>query len=380
MKIPLLRPNPPRLSQLGEDLQVIEASGIFSNYGPVNTRLESAFVEKLFGGQGACLTVCNATIGLMLAIRQVVPENPGERRYALMPSFTFSATAQAALWVGLTPLFCDVDEETWMLSHEHVQNLIESYRDKIAVIIPYATFGNCLDIQYYEELSAREGIPLVIDAAASLGSRTIKGEGFASGSQIPVVFSMHATKTFAVAEAGLIYSTNGDLINELRAMANFGFETPRISTKIGLNGKLSEVIALMALKKLEGFEGVVARRELLANGYRRMLPEMQSQRMTGSRHAYQFMSLLLPESHAARRKKFLQLLTKKGIGWATYGSPHLAEHPYFKERCPTGPLETTNKIARRIVSLPMSDQMSMDELETVGERVRVSLVESLDTH
>ncbi len=67
--IPLIRPVPPRLSRHAAALAGIEDSGIFSNFGPVNTRFEDDLRDRLFGGTGACMTVCNATIGLMLALR-----------------------------------------------------------------------------------------------------------------------------------------------------------------------------------------------------------------------------------------------------------------------------------------------------------------------
>ena len=69
MKIPLVRPSPPQLSRAVMELQSLEQSGIFSNFGPVNTRFEQEMLERFFGGEGACTTVCNATIGLMLAIK-----------------------------------------------------------------------------------------------------------------------------------------------------------------------------------------------------------------------------------------------------------------------------------------------------------------------
>ena len=103
MKIPLVRPSPPQLSRAVMELQALEQSGIFSNYGPVNTRFEEEMLERFFGGEGACTTVCNATIGLMLAIKEAVGEQPAGK-FALMPCFTFAATAHAALWCGLTPL------------------------------------------------------------------------------------------------------------------------------------------------------------------------------------------------------------------------------------------------------------------------------------
>ena len=74
MKIPLLRPAPPQLSLAIAELQSLEQSGIFSNFGPVNTLFEQEMLERFFGGVGACMTVCNATIGLMLAIKEAVGE------------------------------------------------------------------------------------------------------------------------------------------------------------------------------------------------------------------------------------------------------------------------------------------------------------------
>src|SRR5271163_3536005 len=112
MKIPLVRPSPPQLSRAVTELQSLEQSGIFSNFGPINTRFEQEMLERFFGGEGACMTVCNATIGLMLAIKEVVGDSP-QGKVALMPSFTFAAAAHAALWCGLTPLLCDIHSETW---------------------------------------------------------------------------------------------------------------------------------------------------------------------------------------------------------------------------------------------------------------------------
>src|ERR1700709_2159578 len=150
-KIPFLKPNPPKLSELLEQLAEIEASSIFSNYGPVNTLLEQSFTREFFGGQGACVSVCNATIGLMLAIRMAIgPAGDKTRRYALMPSFTFAATAHAAVWAGLTPLLCDIEPDTWLASPSAEKKLLDRYGDKIAVIVPYATFGNNLDLDHYE--------------------------------------------------------------------------------------------------------------------------------------------------------------------------------------------------------------------------------------
>ena len=253
-EIPFLQPRPPALSELVSELKAIEASGIFTNYGPVNERLEEALTVHLFGGLGGCLTANSATTALMMAIREAARP---DRKYALMPSFTFAATAHAALWAGLTPLLCDIDGETWAASEHAVERLLQAYADDVACVIPYAPFGNCIDLEFYSNVAAKYGVGLVVDAAASLGSLDETGRHFGTGLAHAVIFSMHATKLFATAEGGVIYCGDLDRLARLRAIRNFGFAQPRIATLPELNAKLSEVGALLGLVRLQNFEQLI---------------------------------------------------------------------------------------------------------------------------
>jgi len=363
--IPVARPNPPRLSEHVQELKDIEDSGIFSNFGPVNQRFEQELADTVFGS-GHCLTVCNATIGLMVAMRQVLGEDrPRQRRYALMPSFTFAAVAHAAIWNGLTPLFCDIDRQTWLPSADHEEELLKRYQDEIAIVVPYATFGNNLNLRRYEVLSENFGVPVVVDAAASLGALDADGKGFGSGFQWPVVFSMHATKTFATGEGGVIYCADAERVKTMRAMCSFGFEAPRVATLPGLNGKLSEVNALTALLQLKKFEGVVEHRRLLSEAYRRYLPEWVHQETYGKRQSFAFQSLLLKDSLKPVRAQIVEVLRASGIGVSTYFSPHLAEQPYFSKYAVAASLAVTQDISERILTLPMFDTMTDSDVHYV---------------
>ncbi len=370
LRIPLIRPNPPRLSAMGDDLSEIERSGIYSNYGPVNARLEERLAASIFGN-GACVTVANATLGLMLAIKQAVGWRP-RGRYALMPSFTFAATAQAAMWCGLTPLLCDVDPQTWLPDAAEEAALLAQWQDEIAVIVPNATFGNCLDLERYDRLSAQWGVPVVIDAAASLGSIDAAGRAFGSRSRHPLVFSMHATKAFATAEAGLVYCTDQRLIAMLRAMGNFGFGQERAATMPGLNAKLSEVGALLALSKLREIEEIAGHRNALFDIYRALLSGFTFQRMTGQRTAHQFVSVLIPEHASGDVAGVVARLAQSGIGSGRYFVPHLAEQPYFRENAVFGALPVTAALSARVVSLPMSDFMTRRDVEEVCDGFRLA--------
>ena len=369
MKIPLVRPSPPELSRAVPELQALEQSGIFSNYGPVNTRFEEEMLERFFGGEGACTTVCNATIGLMLAIKEAVGEQPAGK-FALMPCFTFAATAHAALWCGLTPLLCDIHPTNWAADPAAEAELLSRYAGKIAVVIPYATFGYPIDLERYKTLAAQLGVPVVVDAAASLGTFDGQGRGFGSGFAGSVVYSMHATKSFAVGEAGLIYSADRDRIAKLRAMSNFGFGEPRTATMAGLNGKLSEVTALLGQLRLADYDRISAHRAALHEHYRNALPELQFQLQEPGTQVHQFVTALLPSGLGGRRAAIRAELADQGIGTGTYFSPHLMEQPYFQRVCVAGPLPVCDDVSARMMSLPLFDTMTHHEVDQVIECLR----------
>lgn len=368
-QIPFLRPTPPRLSEHIDELRALEQSGQYSNFGPVNTRFEQEIRQRLFHNTGAVTSVANATLGLMLAIKAVTSDEIG-KRYALMPSYTFAATAQAALWAGLQPLFCDIDPETWLPDKESERELIARFGSKIAVLVPYATFGAALDLDYYQSL----GIPIVVDAAASLGSLGPDGLGFGTGCRYPVVYSLHATKTFSTSEGGVVYSADENIISRIREMSNFGFGTPRIATMPGLNAKMAEVSALLALLKLNDLEGAVKKRSALFERYLTADLPLAFQARTTALQAHQFVPALLPVSQSVNSEIIRTELNEIGIGTAAYFRPHLAEHPYFITRSIGDSLRVTQNVSSRTISLPLSEDMSFDDVDYVCSALRKILM------
>jgi dTDP-4-amino-4,6-dideoxygalactose transaminase len=374
MNIPLVRPAPPKLSLAIAELQAIEESGIFSNFGPVNTRFEDEMMERFFGGDGACMTVCNATIGLMLAIKEAVGDPAlGEgqgRKYALMPSFTFAAAAHAALWCGLTPLLCDVDAGNWAADCNAESEMLARYAGKIAVVMPYSTFGYPIELERYTRIASQLGVPVVVDGAASLGTADQHGRGFGTGFAGSVVYSMHATKSFAVGEAGVIYSADRERIVRLRTMNGFGFGAPRTATMAGINGKVCEVVALLGRLRLADYDQVVAHRASLFHHYRQVLPELQYQAEAPGVQAHQFVPALLPARLKASKAAIRAQLSERGVATGAYFSPHLMEQPYFQKTCLAGPLPVCDDISARMMSLPLFDTMTHDEVDYVAENLR----------
>ncbi|TPG41015.1 aminotransferase DegT [Sphingomonas koreensis] len=356
IRYPLIAPRAPKLSEHVEALRRVEASGIYSNNGPEVRAFEAEVTEKLFSGTGACLAVGNATLGLMIAIRHAAR---GRKGLALMPSLTFAATAQAAEWAGLTPLVVDIDPDNWSTDPHAEEQLLARYGERIAVLLPYATFGNAIDLDRYAWLQRRHDVGVVTDAAASLGTIDDSGRGFGAGTPFTTVFSMHATKTFAVAEGGLIHSGDASVIDTLRAMTNFGFEAGRSATLPGINAKLPEVIALMARAKLAEIDAVCDHRAAIEHVYRDALGDVfQLQKVAGRRRASQFMPVLLPAALAPQRAAIVDALGEAGIGCGQYFSPHLAEQPWIREISLIEPTPVANAVAARMLSLPITDVMT----------------------
>ncbi|WP_137862253.1 MULTISPECIES: aminotransferase class I/II-fold pyridoxal phosphate-dependent enzyme [unclassified Sphingomonas] len=368
--LPLIAPQPPRLSAMIEALQAIEARGVYSNGGPVVREFEARAVAELFGGEGAALAVNNATIGLILAIRQAARGRKG--KYALLPSFTFAATAHAAIWAGLTPILLDSDPDDWAASAGAEEAALARHAGEVAVLLPYDTFGTCIDLARYARLSEQHDIGVVVDAAASLGSLDAAGRGFGTGARFASVFSMHATKTFATAEGGLIYSADTEQVEALRRMHNFGFGAPRSATEAGTNAKLPEILGLLALAKLDEIGVIAEHRAALDRAYRTGLGDAVTfQATTARRQVAQFMPMLLPPG--SDRAAVTAELAAQGIGTGHYFAPHLAQQPYFQRECLLAPTPIADDLAARILSLPIIDTMTEANVATISEALHAAL-------
>ncbi|NHN29802.1 DegT/DnrJ/EryC1/StrS family aminotransferase [Paenibacillus agricola] len=365
IKIPFLKPNLVKQETLIPYLSEIESSRIYSNFGPLNTRFEQRVLDEYFDHLGAVTTVNNATIGLILAISQ--SKRP-KGKYVLMPSFTFAATPLAAIWCGLEPFFVDIRADNWCMDEKILNEWLQILGDQVAAVIPYATFGTNMNLDFYQQIH-ESGVPVVVDAAASFGT-TENLNHFGKGFPGCVVFSFHATKSFGVGEGGLIYSANTELISKIRQAENFGFSTRRETTLPGLNGKVSEYTAAIALSTLDVFDQKLKAREQIYGWY---LEQLEHTDLLGKgwtiqkaegKIPHQFMSICCPEGQ--QNSDIIHSLASQNIEARTYFSPPCHQHPLFTAH-PHTPLPVTEKISSRIVSLPLWEEMTNQDVRLVVE-------------
>ena len=347
---PFIRPTIPDPEAWLELLAPAYEERRFSNFGPVATRLEHELEQRYASPERSVVLVSSGTAGLVAALLAL------EVRGAVaMPSFTFPATASAVALAGCKPLFVDVSPQTWELDLARLERTVERHR--VGAILHVRTLGLCHPLDDLEQLARAAGVPLVIDAAASLGGRDENGV-WVGGSGDAEVFSMHATKVFGVGEGGAVFVPK-PLAERVRRTINFGF-ADGVPETLGFNGKLSEVHAAIGLAVLERMDGFLERRSEIAAGYRAGVAEVP-----GLEHPpnagmppWQTYPVALPSDADA----VVRRLVAAGVGARRYYTPPLHRTRPFAADVR---LPRTDDLSARMVCLPVYSDMTDRELEDI---------------
>ena len=216
-----------------------------SNDGPMVKEFEQRISE--FVGVKHCVAMCNATIALEIAIRALELKDE-----VILPSYTFVATAHALQWQEITPVFADIDPQTYNLDPAAIERLITP---RTTGIIGVHVWGRPCDVDAIESIARARKLKTMYDAAHAFGcSRQGKMVG---GFGACEVLSFHATKFLNSFEGGAIVTNDDTLAEKLRLMRNFGFAGYDRVIYLGINGKMTEICAAMGLTSLETMDNVL---------------------------------------------------------------------------------------------------------------------------
>jgi dTDP-4-amino-4,6-dideoxygalactose transaminase len=262
--IPVLRPLLPRAERLLPYLRRIDETRIYSNHGPLSGELERRLAKRLRLPRGGLACASSGTDALIGAILAVAGRATPERPLAMIPAFTFAATAAAVELCGYQPYLADVDADSWILDPEKLQQHRE--RDRIGIVVPVAPFGRPVPQQPWRRFHAVTGTPVVIDGAASIAGLADRPDIFLG--EIPVAISFHATKAFATGEGGAVATHEVELAQRAAQALNFGIRDIRDCRMPSTNGKMSEYHAAVGLAELDGWPEKLAALNDLARRYR----------------------------------------------------------------------------------------------------------------
>lgn len=360
--LPLSRPSVPEGDVLGEDIRGILRSGVLTN-GPHVRELEARAAEYLEVRH--CVAVASCTAGLMLVLR--ASELSGD---VVLPSFTFAATAHAVAWNGLRPVFADVDPRSLTLSPDDVRRAIGV---RTSAILATHTYGTPCRVEELASVALEAGIQLFFDAAHGFGSlrrgRKVGGFGHAE------VFSLTPTKTLVAGEGGLI-ATNDDVLAErCRIGRDYGNPGDYDCLFVGLNARMSEFHAAMALRSLEGLDERVERRNALAGRYREVLggipgigfPTVEAE----DRSTYKDLTVLVDgEVFGMPAANLAGALAAEGIETRRYYSPPVHSMRAYRYLNGAGrQLPVTEAVAAQVLTLPLWSEMGEEQVSRVGEAI-----------
>jgi len=355
------RPQLPPTEAIDGYLELSRGERWFSNGGPCWRLLRDRLGERV----GAyCVPVANGTLGLMAALAAVLDDpGSGPKRSALMPSFTFLATAQAAVWAGLEPRLGDIAADHWHLDPELLEQTLGA-SEEIGAVLAVSAFGTpppSETRQRWERACRQAGVPLIVDSAAGFGA--IAADAVPIGAQGDVeVVSFHATKPFAIGEGGAVFTRDAALRDRLELAVNFGFRADRtVALTLGLNAKMSELHAATALAVLDQFDAILARRRDAAAAIRAGAGAEVQWQAEAERSTWQFLPVALP---SPERRQRLAANVEGEIETRVYYDP-------LHDLTPGYPilgagLERTDDLHRHILCLPMANDLSPAETGAIA--------------
>jgi len=351
MRYPLIRPDPPKPEEFSKYLEESYRQRHFTNFGPAVTALQES-LKKYLGCPYAPVTVCNATLGLEIALMAAGIRDEG----VILPSYTFAATAQAVERSGNSyPILADNNLDSW---HLDLSNLKVSVTNMLLV----HPLGLTCDLKPYQDFCDQRGLKLIIDAAAALGSeypQSMLGKFWDYG--LCHVFSLHSTKVLGTGEGGFIVSKDPDFLDTCRRLSNFGLNPNAEVTMLGTNAKMSDFQAAVGSAALVSFSEKLNRRRAIAALYNTLLNKSCiPQTLNPLLHTFPFYSF----RYTKPLEPLLKVLREKEIGHRQYYRP-LHTHPFYRSIIPYN-LPNAETLGKEVVCIPCYDALQDEDVHYIA--------------
>jgi dTDP-4-amino-4,6-dideoxygalactose transaminase len=326
--------------------------------------IEFESMAAAFLGVPHCVAVSSCTSGLTLTLRAL--DLKGE---VILPSFTFHATAHSVVWNGFKPVFADCDPQSFCISPASVR---ERLSPDTAAILAVHVFGNPANVSELKEIAAGAQVPLIYDSAHAFGSKINQTHVGTFG--VAEVFSFSPTKLLVAGEGGLVATHDADLARRLRAARNYGDAGNSDPELAGMNARMSELHAALALRGLDGIEMRIGRRNEVRLHYEERLkeiPGLSFQRIpSGNRSSCKDFQVLVDEAAFGRPRDWLfDALRKENIEVRRYFSPPVHLQKLYRSVWDGRPLPVTERISDSVVSLPIYSALHDEDVAKVCDAI-----------
>jgi perosamine synthetase len=355
--IPVVRPD------IGEEeieaVSEVLRSGMIAQ-GKRVAELEERWAE--FVGVRHAIAVANGTLALM-AIYAALDLKPGDE--VITVSHSFNATGSAVLSTGATPVFIDIEPDTYVIDPDRIEAAITP---RTKAICPVHLFGLPADMATIVEIAERRGLAIVEDACQAHGATF---DGRRVGSFGHGAFSLYATKNMMTGEGGLITTDDDRLADWIRLYRNQGMRERYHHEALGYNFRLTDMAAAIGLAQLDKLERNTEKRREIARRYddgfagsgigTPVVPDDRT-------HVYHQYTVDVGDE----RDAIVAELKDAGIGTGVFYPIPIHRQQYILERGIRADLPITDRVARRSVSLPMYPGLGPADQARVIDTVRAA--------
>jgi dTDP-4-amino-4,6-dideoxygalactose transaminase len=360
-------------ARLGQSIdQAIQRVLAHGNYimGPEVRELEIALSE--FCGVQHALTCSNGTdaLGLILMALEL---DRGDAVFC--PSFTFAATAEAVTWFGATPVFVDVDDQTFNIDPVSLEAGIKSAKVQgltpVGVIV-VDLFGQPADYDRIEPICAAHRLWLLSDAAQSFGA-TYKGRNVGTIGTATATSFFPAKPLGCYGDGGAVFTDDDELAATIKSLRVHGQGSDKYdNVRIGLNGRLDTLQAAILLEKIQIFRDEIERRDKIADRYNGLAEVAQVPRvMKGATSVWAQYTIRVP---SVRRQALAAALKSRGIPTAVYYAKPLHQQTAYRKYPLAGNgLPVSDRIASEVLSLPMHPYLEQAEQDFIISALKAEL-------
>jgi dTDP-4-amino-4,6-dideoxygalactose transaminase len=313
-----------------------------------------------FIGTKHAIAVSNGTVALM-CIFEGLGLGPGDE--VITVGHTFNATVSSILSTGATPVFVDIERDTYVIDAGRIEAAITP---RTRAICPVHLFGLPADLDMIAAIARRHGLEVVEDACQAHGAEF---RGRRVGSFGHGAFSLYGTKNMTTGEGGLITTDDDRLADWIRLYRNQGMRERYQHEILGYNFRLTDLAAAIGLCQFDKLERNTARRQAIAARYDEAfadLPVRTPVTPVGRTHVFHQYTLDVGEE----RDAIVADLAGAGVSTGIYYPVPVHRQPYVLERGLHADLPMTDRAAARTLSLPMFPGLTEDDQSTVIAAVR----------
>mgnify|MGYP003036633877 CR=1 FL=1 len=277
--------------------------------------------------------------------------------------FTFASTTHAIAQNDLTPVFCDIDPETYTIDVNKIESFIT---EKTSAIVPVHVYGNICDVETIQKIAHKYNLKVIYDAAHAFGI-TIHDIGVGNFGDASM-FSFHATKVFNTIEGGAVTFKDSSLNKTLNALKNFGITDSESIEYIGGNAKMNEFQAAMGLCNLRHVDREIQKRKAVVERYQERLDGVKGIKLNTQQQGVQSNYSYFPvvfDGYKLTRDEVMGILAKENIFTRKYFYPLVSSFKCYKDKFKCTQTPVAKYISNRILTLPLYADLSIEEVDRI---------------